>query len=105
MSATEVQTREKFDPTPMVNKLSARFRAAAKPIGFNSPTLRKLQVTFTYFVDDIQRGPVYDAAKQSVFVLHWIQRIENALKGTGSAVNAELEELVNTRYVHQNFYI
>lgn len=109
MSSTNVsQPREQFDPTPMVNKLSARFRATAKPIGFNNPNLRRLQTTFTYFVDDIQRGPVYDAAKQSVFVLHWIQRLDNLLKKAANdlgSFQSELDDLINTQYVHQNFHV
>ncbi len=97
------QQKPVFNPEPMVNKLSAMFRNTTKPLGFTNPTLKKLQVCFTYFVDEIQRGPSYDASKMSVFVLHWIQKIESAL--SSQTRDQELVELAKVQYTHQNFYV
>jgi hypothetical protein len=93
--------RPPFNPEPMVNKLSAMFRQETKALAWNSPTLKQLQTTFMYLIDEIQRGPVYDASKMSVFVLHWVQKIGPAIKGTGD----ELEKLIDTTYTHQNFFV
>jgi hypothetical protein len=93
--------RPTFNPEPMVNKLSAMFRQATKGLPWNSKALRDLQITFTYFVDEIQRGPVYDASKMSVFVLHWVQKVEATIKDP----QGDLNPLINTQYEHQNFYI
>ena len=98
---------EQYDPvTAMSNKLGATFRAATKGIPFNHPMLKRLQVHFMYFVDDVQRGPVYDRPKLGFFVLKWIQRIEETLNkySTDSEIDAEFEKLLNTQYVHNNFY-
>lgn len=94
--------RPVFNPEPMVNKLSMMFRAATRQLPWNSPILRQLQTTFTYFVDEIQRGPRYDASRMSVFVLHWVQKVEGSIRGT---TQDDINELIDTRYEHQNFYI
>lgn len=95
-----------FDSVAVTNKLSAMFRAAARPLGFTDPVLKQLQTTFMYFIDDIQRGPAYDCSKMSIFVLHWVQRIENALKITDSLERQKkMYELINTEYTHNNFYM
>ncbi len=93
-----------FNAEAVTNKLSATFRTTTKPIGFHDPRLKRLQTTFMYFIDDIQRGPVYDASKQSIFVLHWINKIGSALNAGSEEFNKRLDELVNTSYTHQNFY-
>ena len=78
------------------------FRAATRQLPWNSPILRQLQTTFTYFVDEIQRGPRYDASRMSVFVLHWVQKVEGSIRGT---TQDDINELIDTRYEHQNCYI
>lgn len=102
MQQRENNTRH-FNAEPMVNKLSAMFRGATRPLGFGNPTLKSLQVAFMYFVDDIQRGPSYDAPKQSVFVLHWIQQVENAIKN--QLGDDTLKNLSSVTYQHQNFFV
>lgn len=93
--------------TAMTNKLSATFRGTTRPIPFSHPMMKALQTHFMYFVDDIQRGPEYDRSKFGFFVLKWVQKIGEVLASTGSddEKDVELNKLLATNYVHNNFYI
>lgn len=88
---------------PMVNKLSVLFRNTTKAL--RCAELKDLQIKFTYFVDEIQRGPQYDASKLSVYVLHWIQRIQAATNLDSRDAVREFYRLSQIEYQHQNFYI
>jgi hypothetical protein len=91
----------------MTNKLSAMFRSATRALPHSSPNLRKLQVKFTYFIDDIQRGPAYDQSKLSMFVLQWVNDLTRSLQeaqGT-SGVDSCVRRLMVPEYEHRNYYI
>jgi hypothetical protein len=107
--ATEVQTQQaSYDPvTAMTNKLSATFRGVTKQIPFTHPMLKRLQTHFTYFIDEIQRGPEYDQNKLGFFVLKWVQKVGEALQldAADAEIDIELERLLKATYVHNNFYI
>jgi len=103
-----VGEQQQYDPIiAMTNKLSATFRGAIKPIPFGHVMAKRLQVHFTYFIDEIQRGPVYDNAKLGFFVLKWVQKVAEALAmdAPDSEIDVELEKLLNAQYVHNNFYV
>lgn len=107
--ATEVQTQQpSYDPiVAMTNKLSATFRGVTKQIPFAHPMLKRLQVHFTYFIDEIQRGPEYDRNKLGFYVLKWVQKVGEALQmdAPDEEIDVELEKLLNAQYVHNNFYL
>lgn len=106
--ATIETTTQQYDPIiAMTNKLSATFRGVTKQIPFGNLMLKRLQVHFTYFIDEIQRGPEYDRSKLGFFVLKWVQRVGDALQldAPDSEIDVELEKLLAAQYVHNNFYL
>jgi hypothetical protein len=108
MATTTELDQPQYDPiVAMTNKLSATFRGITKQIPFNHPMLRALQVHFTYFIDEIQRGPEYDRSKLGFFVLKWVQKVGEALQmdAPDEVIDVELEKLLNAQYVHNNFYL
>lgn len=101
-------TEQQYDPTTaMTNKLSATFRGVTKQIPFGNGMLKKLQVHFMYFIDEIQRGPAYDQSKLGFFVLKWVQRVGEALvlDIPDEEIDVQLNQLLNVQYVHNNFYV
>ena len=93
-----------FNVDPMVKKLCTMFRLTTSTL-YNGAVLRRLQVNFTYFIDEIQRGPRYDASRLSVFVLHWVQKIDQIIKQfTGGDRDGELNRMANVVYKHQNYH-
>jgi len=105
--ATVEQTQQ-YDPIiAMTNKLSATFRGVTKQIPFGNLMLKRLQVHFVYFIDEIQRGPEYDRSKLGFFVLKWVQRVGEVLvlDLPDAEIDVELEKLLNAQYVHNNFYM
>lgn len=108
MEQSTLHQRPAFNSEAMTNKLSAMFRGATRTLPFTSNNLRKLQVKFTYFIDDIQRGPAYDQSKLSMFVLQWINDITRSLSDAGSNSNAidnTVRRLLEPEYEHRNYYI
>ena len=106
--ATVEPTQQQYDPViAMTNKLSATFRGVTKQIPFGNLMLKRLQVHFTYFIDEIQRGPEYDRSKLGFFVLKWVQKVGEALQldAPDAEIDVELERLLNAQYVHNNFYL
>lgn len=93
-----------FNSDPMVKKLCTMFRLSTSTL-YQGSILRRLQVNFTYFIDEIQRGPRYDASRLSVFVLHWVQKIDQIIKQfTGSDRDDELHRMSSVVYKHQNYH-